>query len=602
MAALLVAACSSARAPAPEVDEDSAELSAAQCDFFDVRGKVRICHATGSSKHPFTVLNISDNACINAHANHPGDYVAVGDPTCQGGGCLPAGAPADPTLPCCTGLTVVGGICTDLCAGVTCTASDSCHDAGTCDAATGTCSDPVKTDGTACGDGDACSTGDTCTAGVCSGTPFSCPSPGAPDDCRVGACNGDGSCALLDAPDGASCCGLLPTERCTGPFHGTCSAGACTNINACGDGFVELALGESCDDGNTAAGDGCDAQCHVEPFETTAPVKVSGDLACTTAVANAARKIAIDGSGTIFAVMRCGATANVVVSTDRGQTFSAPLDLSTGLGAANVVQVAVASGPSGVGYVAIMLTDGQVFLRTTQDKGATWSSGALIGTATSITAGLSLASFNDDLYIGFGRAPGVAVARNHARGTGAFATTDVAMAVAFFDLVFDVRFGTLAVTADTPTFHIRTSSDAGVTFAPEVNPPGSEFFSDWAIGNGTIFVSGTRLAPPDNSVNLFLIPASAPTISSPVTGLPSVSAAQTRSVAADDLGNAFVASQLNGGGVQLDRLAAGASVFDAPRLIDPAGSSPIPGPLPGGRGAALIYSIGATVWVTVQAY
>jgi hypothetical protein len=58
-----------------------------------------------------------------------------------------------------------------------------------------------------------------------------------------------------------------------------------------------------------------------------------------------------------------------------------------------------------------------------------------------------------------------------------------------FDLVFDVRLGTFAVVADSPTFHVRVSSDAGVTFASEVNPPGSEFFSDWAIGNGTIFVS-----------------------------------------------------------------------------------------------------------------
>jgi cysteine-rich repeat protein len=515
--------------------------------------------------------------------------------------CLPEHFLCLPLLHCCGDAVCRYGVCTDLCEGVTCAAADACHDAGTCDPHSGLCSNPTKADGAACSDGNACSAGDTCTAGVCGGTPFSCPPPEAPDDCHVGACNGDGTCSLVDAPDGASCCGVLPTDRCTGPFHGTCSAGACTNIHACGDGFVELALGESCDDGNTVAGDGCDAQCHVEPFETTAPVKISGELSCTTAVANAARKIAIDGSGTIFAAMRCGTTADVVVSTDRGRTFSDPLDLSTGLGTAGVAQVAVASGPSGVGYVAIMLTNGQVFLRTTQDKGASWSAGAAIGTAASTTAGLSLASFNDDLYIGFRSSTGIAVARNHDRGTGTFAITNVTMAITFFDLVFDVRLGTLAVTADTPTFHIRTSSDAGLTFAPEVDPPGSEFFSDWAIGNGTIFVSGTQNGA-GNSTRLFLIPASAPTTSTSVAGLPSVAAAQTRSVAADDAGNAFVASQLNGGGVQLDRLAAGATAFDVPRLIDPAGSSPIPGPLPGGAGAAVVYTVGTTVWATIQAY
>lgn len=488
-------ACSPPVAPTPKTDDQVSALTEDQCLHFDQNGKDLICHATHSARNPFVLLTISEDACIEAHAQHEGDYISVGDPTCQGNGCLPLNAPCDPLVPCCGNGVCTNGVCTDLCAGVTCTASDSCHDAGTCNPQTGICSNPVKADGATCDDGNSCTQVDVCTGGVCGGTPFSCPSPGAPDDCHVGACNGDGTCSLANAPDGQSCCGILPTDRCTGPFHGTCSAGACTNINACGDGFVELALGESCDDGNTVDGDGCDSQCHVEPFQTTDPVKISGDLLCTTAVANAARKIAVDGSGTIFAVMWCSNGADVVVSTDRGHTFSDPLELSADFNTsgAGIAQVAVASGPSGVGYVAIMLTNGQVFLRTTQDKGATWSAGALIGTAASTNAGLSLASFNDDVYIGFRSPTGIAVARNHHRGTGAFDITNVAMSVTFFDLVFDVRLGTLAVVADTPAFHVRVSSDAGVTFAPEVNPPGSEFFSDWAIGNGSIFVSGTRL-------------------------------------------------------------------------------------------------------------
>jgi cysteine-rich repeat protein len=619
---LLVASCTSAGPSAAggddrdeAVGEAADRITPEQCNYFDVNGKVQICHHTSSATKPYTIIRVSEQACIDAHSAHAEDYVTstnplspLYDPTCSGQGCLPLNAPCDPLVPCCGNGVCTNGVCTDLCAGVTCAASDSCHEAGTCDPQTGSCSNPVKTDGAQCTDGNSCTQSDVCTGGVCGGTPLSCPSPGAPDDCHVGVCSGGGTCSLANAPDGASCCGILPADRCGGPFHGTCEAGACTNINACGDGLVELALGESCDDGNTVDGDGCDAHCHVEPFQTTGPVKISGDLFCTTSVANAARKIAVDGSGTIFAVMRCsdvfGVTANVAVSTDRGQTFSAPLDLSTGLGTLplGVAQVAVATGPSGVGYVAIMLTTGEVFLRTTQDKGATWSAGVSLGIAASTTAGLSLVAFNDDLYVGFRSLTGIAVARNHQRGAGAFAITNVGMTVSFFDLLFDVRLGTLAVTADTPAFHIRTSSDAGVTFAPEVNPPGSEFFSDWAIGNGTIFVSGTALVPPNNSTQLFLIPSSAPTTSTTVAGLPSVSAAQTRSVAADDAGNAFVASQLNGGGVQLDRLAAGATAFDAPRLIDPAGGSPIPGPLPGGSGAAVVYTVGSSVWVTIQAY
>lgn len=532
--------------------------------------------------------------------------VTDADPSSQMGDCSNSsqadGTPCDDGNACTQGDVCSAGVCAGV--AVTCTASDSCHDAGTCDPQTGSCSNPSKADGTQCDDGNACTRGDACSAGVCGGTSVSCASPGAPDDCHVGVCRADGSCGLANAPDGMSCCGTLSAGRCTAAFHGTCQAGACTNLTACGDGVIEFALGESCDDGNQTSGDGCDAKCHVEPFMTTVPIQVSGGLSCSTAIANVARKIAVDSSGTIFTVMKCGTSAFVAVSTDRGRSFSGPLALPADLGksTSDVAQVAVAAGPSGVAYIAIMLTSGEVFLHRTKDRGATWSQGAAIGTATSTTAGLSLVSFNDDLYIGFRSATGIAVARNHQQGAGTFDITDVAMSVTFFDLVFDVRLGTLAVASDSPTFHVRVSSDAGVTFGSEVNPPGSEFFSDWAIGNGTIFVAGTNLIAPDNSVNLFKIPSNAPTTSTFVAGLPSVSTSQTRSVAADDVGNVFVASQLNGGGVQLDRLAADATKFDAPRSIDPAGSSPIPAPLPGGSGAAIVYTVGTTVWVTIQAY
>ncbi len=200
---------------------------------------------------------------------------------------------------------------------------------------------------------------------------------------------------------------------------------------------------------------------------------------------------------------------------------------------------------------------------------------------------------------------GMAVVSNHTRGAGTFATTFVTMNVAYFDLLYDVGLGTLALCADTPTFHIRASTDAGATFASEVNPPGAEYYSDWAIGNGNIFAVGTHLSG-NNDTLLFRIPTNALSTSSSVGGLPSVSAAQTRSIAADPAGNAFVASQLNTGAIQLDRLGAGAGAFDAPRTIVASGRSPVVAALPGNTGAAVIYTIngasGTEVWVTIQAY
>jgi hypothetical protein len=142
-------------------------LSAEQCNYFVVGGKTRICHATGSAKNPFVILSVSAASCVDAHAGHAHDYVAVGDSTCNGQGCLPAGAPVDSTLGCCEGLTARDGTCqvSDLCRGVSCTSTDQCH-RSTCNATNGKCEDEPL-DAIECNDGNACTLGDSCHAGVC---------------------------------------------------------------------------------------------------------------------------------------------------------------------------------------------------------------------------------------------------------------------------------------------------------------------------------------------------------------------------------------------------------------------------------------------------
>ncbi len=89
-------------------------LTAAECDYFENGGTVRICHATGSTKNPYVIIQVSTSACVDAHSAHAGDYVATAtDPDCHGGGCFPLGAPADPTIPCCDGLFPLNGTCTE---------------------------------------------------------------------------------------------------------------------------------------------------------------------------------------------------------------------------------------------------------------------------------------------------------------------------------------------------------------------------------------------------------------------------------------------------------------------------------------------------------
>src|SRR5439155_1401340 len=88
---------------------------------------------------------------------------------------------------------------------VVCTASDQCHTAGTCDRTTGACSNPAKADGAPCNDGSACTRTDTCAAGACVGTnPVVCT---ASDQCHTaGTCNpATGTCSNPARPDAAPC-------------------------------------------------------------------------------------------------------------------------------------------------------------------------------------------------------------------------------------------------------------------------------------------------------------------------------------------------------------------------------------------------------------
>jgi hypothetical protein len=104
---------------------------------------------------------------------------------------------------------------------VTCTASDPCHTAGTCDPNSGKCSNPNAPDGTTCNDGNLCTTNESCKTGSCVGTPVSCT---ASDPCHaVGTCDPtSGKCSNPSAPDGTTC---NDGNLCT--TNESCKAGSC---------------------------------------------------------------------------------------------------------------------------------------------------------------------------------------------------------------------------------------------------------------------------------------------------------------------------------------------------------------------------------------
>lgn len=85
----------------------------------------------------------------------------------------PDGTPCDDGNACTQTDQYQNGVCVGF-NPKSCTASDQCHLAGACNASTGLCSNPAKSDGAACNDGNAC-TADTCQSGTCTGkTPTTC--------------------------------------------------------------------------------------------------------------------------------------------------------------------------------------------------------------------------------------------------------------------------------------------------------------------------------------------------------------------------------------------------------------------------------------------
>jgi hypothetical protein len=146
------------------------------------------------------------------------------------------GAPCDDGNPCTQTDTCQSGACVGG-NPVVCTASDQCHVAGVCDPTTGTCSNPAKPNGAPCDDGNVCTSGDTCQGGVCtSGTAVAgccntaadCPTPA--NQCKQAACVSN-ACVEQNKANGTGC---NDGDACVGDtcLNGVCQS-VCTGGNIC---------------------------------------------------------------------------------------------------------------------------------------------------------------------------------------------------------------------------------------------------------------------------------------------------------------------------------------------------------------------------------
>ncbi|WP_437805324.1 EGF domain-containing protein [Sorangium sp. So ce1078] len=325
LSTLLLAGCTSAGPSAADGDESGEAvgeahdaLTPAQCIYFDPSGTVQICHHTGSARNPYTIIRISDQACINAHSAHAGDYITstdpsspLYDPTCNGQGCLPVGAPCDAMPPCCDGLTCQDGTCTDIdeCA----LGTDDCDANAACTNTPGSftcaCTTGYSGDGTTCTDIDECALGtDDCDANAaCTNTPgsFTCACTTGYsgdgktctdiDECALGTDDCDANAACTNTPGSFTC-------ACTTGYSG--DGTTCTDIDECALGTDDCGANAACTNtpGSYTCQSACNppsTQCGAECVDTTSDASHCGGCANACAANQSCVASSCVGSGNL---------------------------------------------------------------------------------------------------------------------------------------------------------------------------------------------------------------------------------------------------------------------------------------------------------------
>ncbi|MFT7582179.1 MAG: putative repeat protein (TIGR01451 family), partial [Myxococcota bacterium] len=182
-------------------------------------------------------------------------------------GCVYAPAPAG--LACDDGdaCTQIDS-CTEgaTCAGadpVVCEALDVCHVAGTCQSATGACTNPPAEDGLTCDDSDVCTLDDQCADGVCAGpTPRDCDDD---DVCTADSCDAVAGCGYDDAEDGLICD----------------DGNQCSTVSECRSGLCDGTVFMACNDGDPCTVDACEPATGCVAEAGNDGATCSDDLLCT---------------------------------------------------------------------------------------------------------------------------------------------------------------------------------------------------------------------------------------------------------------------------------------------------------------------------------
>lgn len=373
------------------------------------------------------------------------------------------------------------------------------------------CYSPSPPSGVPCSSNDQCPNGQDCNldTGICNGPPI----------------EGDVDAPTVIPPDASGTCD--PTEVFVD--------GACT---------IPIAV-------------------EVAPYAVSAPD-------CDTQDPSNSRSVGIDAGNRIYAAFRCGATNAVFVATshDGGVTAAAPLPIPI----ADANHIAVRGGPRKVAYVGVSGGEG-VAIAVTTNGGLTWNSQVLTTAVPDGNFGVSVVAAGDSVCVAAEIGSSIRVWRNTARGSGTFDSVDVPMNPVYGEMILDPATGDVWAVGDDPNLHLRKSVDGGATFGGESNPTGQYHYSEWAIGDATVFVTGA-------DENTFTrIPTSNPGMSTLVTANLPAAGPRGRVIAAAPDNSIYIATQpVGGGALEVLRFAPGASISTSRALGTGTGPSLVVGP------------------------
>ncbi|MEA3354760.1 MAG: sialidase family protein [Campylobacterota bacterium] len=204
---------------------------------------------------------------------------------------------------------------------------------------------------------------------------------------------------------------------------------------------------------------------------------------------NTSRNLAVSPDGTIIVVYEDNLGINVVRSTNRGETFSSPIQITTNIGEAEID-----ISDDGKVYIAwINSTSREIYISKSNDSGLSFETPVVAGIAE-LSYSLHMAVNENKIFIIPGDGEKVLYSDN--RGE-TFNETSMGSSWAFADIHVDKTTEDVFVIVDNPLVNIAKSDNDGLTFSEytELNPSIDVFYSvassSFDYINKFLYISGS---------------------------------------------------------------------------------------------------------------